>query len=269
MLRFATILVCLTLVACSSNSRYDMRHDTKPDNIRANIDFADVTPKFEPYKPANMRPYTVLGKTYYPLSTGKGYSATGVASWYGQKFHGHLTANGEVYDMFTMSAAHKTLPLPSFVRVTNLENGRQAVVRVNDRGPFHDNRIIDLSYAAALKLGVTKTGTANVKLDIMHVDRQGQLTVGNQPLIAPAVPVPDRQNKQLFIQVAALQDKTKAQRMARGLASLFQLPAVTPNDGQVYRLRLGPVQDESQATSLLEELKQRGFGGAYKVYAAP
>ncbi|HSC83957.1 MAG TPA: septal ring lytic transglycosylase RlpA family protein, partial [Pseudomonas sp.] len=119
-------------------------------------------PHYGAYK-AN--PYTVLGKTYYPLSDAKRYSVLGTASWYGTKFHGQATANGEAYDLYGMTAAHKTLPLPSYVRVTNLENGKNVIVRVNDRGPFYSDRVIDLSFAAAKKLGYAETGTARVKVE--------------------------------------------------------------------------------------------------------
>ncbi len=119
-------------------------------------------PHYGPYK-AN--PYTVLGKTYFPISDGHRYSATGTASWYGTKFHGQPTANGEKYDLYGMSAAHKTLPLPTYVKVTNLDNGRIVTLRVNDRGPFYSDRIIDLSFAAAKKLGFAETGTARVKVE--------------------------------------------------------------------------------------------------------
>ena len=120
------------------------------------------TPHFGPFKAS---PYTVLGKTYYPISDGRNYKATGTASWYGTKFHGQPTANGEKYDLYGMSAAHKTLPLPSYVRVTNLDNARTVVLRVNDRGPFYSDRIIDLSFAAAKKLGFAESGTARVKVE--------------------------------------------------------------------------------------------------------
>ncbi len=115
--------------------------------------------------PFKANPYTVLGKTYYPIGDGSRYRATGTASWYGTKFHGQPTANGEKYDLYGMSAAHKTLPLPSYVRVTNLDNGKTVVLRVNDRGPFYSDRIIDLSFAAAKKLGYAETGTARVKVE--------------------------------------------------------------------------------------------------------
>jgi rare lipoprotein A len=126
----------------------------------------DATPTLHtgPYK-AN--PYTVLGKNYFPLQDSKTYVQSGTASWYGTKFHGQNTANGEVYDLYGMSAAHKTLPLPSYVRVTNLDNNRSVILRVNDRGPFYSDRIIDLSYAAAKKLGYAEIGTARVKVSTL------------------------------------------------------------------------------------------------------
>jgi rare lipoprotein A len=128
----------------------------------SSIPDATPTPHNGPFK-AN--PYTVLGKTYYPIGDGRNYRATGTASWYGTKFHGQPTANGEKYDLYGMSAAHKTLPLPSYVRVTNIDNGKTVVLRVNDRGPFYSDRIIDLSFAAAKKLGYAETGTARVKVE--------------------------------------------------------------------------------------------------------
>ncbi|MCV2883969.1 septal ring lytic transglycosylase RlpA family protein [Aestuariibacter sp. AA17] len=273
----AVLIVCLVLflTACVSSGRYSQRVDSKPTRISKDIDFTDVQPAYEPYYQASLRPYKVLGKVYTPMLSGKGYSATGTASWYGQKFHGHLTANGEVYDMFKLSAAHTTLPLPSVVRVTNLENGKQAVVRVNDRGPFHHSRIIDLSYAAAMKLGMLSTGTAKVKVDIMHVDETGQLTVGNQPAIAPPLALPDdthevsvqsNTNKSLYIQVAALSDANKIKQMARGIASLYQVPTLVPKDGNLFRLRLGPFADATHAESILSELRDNGYENAYSLY---
>ena len=117
------------------------------------------------YGPVKASPYTVFGKQYYPIPDARRYQAVGPASWYGTKFHGQATANGETYDLYGMTAAHKTLPLPSYVRVTNLENGKTAVLRVNDRGPFYSDRIIDLSFAAAKKLGYAESGTAQVKVE--------------------------------------------------------------------------------------------------------
>ncbi len=129
------------------------------------FDVPDAVPKFEPYSRYGNDPYTVYGRTYVPLRTAEGYSKKGIASWYGKKFHGKRTSSGETYDMYQMSAAHKTLPLPSYVRVTNLKNNKQIVVRVNDRGPFIDDRIIDLSYAAASQLDLVRPGTGPVLVE--------------------------------------------------------------------------------------------------------
>lgn len=158
-----TLLALLLLAGCAgsrgpggASAGREGRHDG---------DYRDASPRQEPLAGAgNKSPYTVLGKTYYLLPTAEGYHEVGVASWYGTKFHGRATSNGEPYDMFGMTAAHKTLPIPTYVRVTNLENGRSAILRVNDRGPFHDDRLIDLSYAAARKLDVFDHGTARVEV---------------------------------------------------------------------------------------------------------
>ncbi|MGF6328543.1 rare lipoprotein A [Pseudomonas sp. BS3782 TE3695] len=172
-----TVLVasCSTSRAPAQKSPTAVRSAPSLDINRAHKDGApwwdvdvtripDATPTLHsgPYK-AN--PYTVLGKTYFPIQESKTYVASGTASWYGTKFHGQNTANGEVYDLYGMSAAHKTLPLPSYVRVTNLDNNKTVILRVNDRGPFYSDRIIDLSYAAAKKLGYAETGTARVKVE--------------------------------------------------------------------------------------------------------
>ena len=155
-----------TPIPPSSSSRYSIDQDRAPSR---NIDPAtilNVVP--EPITrtmAGNRSPYSVLGKTYQVLPTEEGYRERGVASWYGEKFHGHKTSNGEVFDMYQVSAAHKSLPIPSFLQVTNLDNNRSIVVRVNDRGPFHGDRIVDLSYAAALKLGYAERGTARVELE--------------------------------------------------------------------------------------------------------
>ena len=193
--------LALLVVSCSSNtSRSPQKGGAAVRNMpgldinRAHKDGApwwdvdvsripDATPTLHngPYK-AN--PYTVLGKTYFPLNDSRRYVASGTASWYGTKFHGQNTANGEVYDLYGMSAAHKTLPLPSYVRVTNLDNNRTVILRVNDRGPFYSDRIIDLSYAAAKKLGYAESGTARVKVE--GIDPQEWLARNGRP--APLLP---------------------------------------------------------------------------------
>ena len=299
----AIVLLLLAVTGCSSTGRYSQRHDSAPQREQGNISTQDATPIFEPYNPANLRSYKVLGKRYYPLKTGKGYTATGEASWYGQKFHGHLTANGETYNMYAMSAAHKTLPIPSYVRVTNLANQTSAIVRVNDRGPFHDARLIDLSYAAAKKLDILKTGTAKVRIDVIHIDQDGMQTVGNgattlptpiSPSLTPSPETPPATNPSelalagteppqdkppptntantakaaIYVQVTALSDEQKIENLAKGLAMLYQLPTHTSLEKGMYRLRLGPVGNEQTARKLLNELKTSGYNSAYALYDA-
>lgn len=266
---FVLWVFTILISSCAPSGRYSQRHDSAPSLPPQNVAMHDAIPGFEPYAPANQRPYTVLGKHYVPLATGKGYSQEGLASWYGQKFHGHLTSNGEIYDMYAMTAAHKTLPLPSFARITNLANGNQAVVRINDRGPFHSERLIDLSYAAALKLGILSTGVAKIKLDVVHIDELGQMTVGNGPtIINQAEPIAPSELaiKNVYIQVAALQDKNKIEQLGNGLTALYQIPFHLPYENGIYRLQLGPLTDEQIASELLSELKTNGYQGAYKVY---
>ena len=180
---FALVLFVMLLNACAiqQSGRYSQRHDSAPKRLPGQIVLEDATPEYVPFNKRGNMPYQVFGKHYTPMQSARDYSQSGEASWYGQKFHGHLTSNGEIYDMYAMTAAHKTLPLPSFVRVTNLANNKQVIVRVNDRGPFHGSRIIDLSYAAAMKLDMLKTGTARVKLDAIHVEPDGSMLLAGEP----------------------------------------------------------------------------------------
>jgi rare lipoprotein A len=266
MTRSAWLLVLLFLSACAPPGRYQQRQDSPPSSVSGRIHSPEARPRYEAYTSANLRSYKIRGVRYTPMSTGRGYSAKGEASWYGQKFHGHLTSNGEVYDMYAMSAAHKTLPLPSFARVTNLTNGKQVVVRINDRGPFHGGRLIDLSYAAAMKLDMLSTGTVQVKLDVIHVAQDGQVTVGNTHTIEQKNTPRLANIKSLFIQVAALNDHHKIKQIGKGLSFLYQLPHHLPEEKGLYRLQLGPLDNEQQAIDLLRDLKKNGYGGAYKVY---
>lgn len=269
-------VVCLT--ACQSQSRYAQHTDSAPTFIYDEPDYTDATPQYEPYREWNSRPYEVLGKRYFPLQTGKGFEQVGLASWYGQKFHGHLTSNGETYDMFAMTAAHKTLPLPSFVRVTNLSNNKSVIVRVNDRGPFHSNRIIDLSYAAAKKLDYQQHGTAKVKLEVIHFDENNYVTVGKRPTVTyaeyaglvPVSPPPEDEStitasSDVYIQVAAVSDAERAKSVSTVLSTLYQVPAQMPLINNIYKLRLGPLTDRFKVKMLLDDLKQNGYPGAYAI----
>lgn len=261
------LLVSLSLTACVQTGRYSQREDSAPRYVPQRMTTQDAIPRYEQYNPANSKAYTVFGKKYWPMKSSKGYTAVGDASWYGQKFHGHLTSNGERYNMYTMSAAHKTLPLPSFVKVTNLNNNKQVIVRVNDRGPFHGGRLIDLSYAAASKLDMLKQGTARVKIQVIHVAPDGKQHIAGQAQPATKPSPPPQQPKQLYIQVTALKDQQKIKELAKGLTLLYQLPTQTPLNNGISRLRLGPIQDKDRAQALLKQLKSSGYQHAFTLYA--
>ena len=191
----------------------------------------------------NKNPYTVLGKTYYLLPTSEGYREEGIASWYGTKFHGRPTANGEPFNIYGMTAAHKTLPIPAYVRVTNLDNQHTAIVRVNDRGPFHDNRIIDLSYAAAVKLGFEKQGTARVLVETITPQSLRQATA-----------VSEREER-FFLQAGAFKSQQLATQLRARLQALTREPVVISDSGSgFYRVRLGPLPTMQQVQQLTDRL---------------
>lgn len=218
--------------------------DSAPQHALDISNIPEPVPRAEPVSAyGNRSPYTVLGKSYRVRDRADGYVERGLASWYGQKFHGRQTSSREVYDMCSFSAAHKTLPLPSYVRVTNLDNGRSAIVRVNDRGPFHEGRIIDLSYAAAVKLGVDRTGTARVEVEAIAVGAAPVAGATAPPLTAP-VAAPPVDGPQM-VQVGAYRDEANARRIADQLqASGVDAVLVEPvrvHEGKVWRVRIGPV----------------------------
>ncbi|WP_199609364.1 septal ring lytic transglycosylase RlpA family protein [Flocculibacter collagenilyticus] len=277
-----SIGIILLLSGCLATGRYSDRHDSAPLRKPTPEELKDAQPTFEPVDLSRSRPYQVYGKSYTPLTSSDNFSEKGTASWYGRKFHGHLTANGEVYDMFAMSAAHKHLPLPSYVKVTNLSNNKHVIVRVNDRGPFHNNRVIDLSYSAAYKLGMLKTGTAEVKIEalprkqVMHArtntskvkdDTLSQVAATQIPQ-ADAVPkVPKKINKQYFVQVFASQSEQKAKDTAKAIASLYQLPAISQTHDGLFRVRIGPLDAEHKAQKITQQLKLNGYEHAFMLYS--
>lgn len=167
--RIIIVITASLLCACSFTGPNNYYQNDGPP-IRKNSSISDVIPTVEPFYKPSLRPYTVLGKRYVPITTDLPLVQEGIGSWYGKQFHGNKTSTGEIYDMFSASAAHPTMPLPSYARVTNLENGRSIIVRVNDRGPFLHNRVIDLSYAAANALGYASQGTARVRVERLTND---------------------------------------------------------------------------------------------------
>ncbi|MBT8419447.1 MAG: septal ring lytic transglycosylase RlpA family protein [Gammaproteobacteria bacterium] len=222
----------------------------------------DAVPRMEPKsRYGNMDSYVVNGKRYYVSSSSRDYVKRGIASWYGKKFHGRRTSSGETYDMYAMTAAHRSLPLPTYVHVTNLENHRRAIVRVNDRGPFHPNRVIDLSYAAAVKLGLAKKGTARVEIRAIDPSSgRAGLSMHQALASAPA-------KESLYLQVGAFADLTSAKRlktrlhadMDSAMGSAVRITSASNHGQTLYRVRLGPLVSENQADRLGETLAGLGF----------
>jgi rare lipoprotein A len=231
-----------------------------PDSV------ADAIPHGEPKSRGGNPPfYDVFGKRYYVLSSSVGYWERGVASWYGPGFHQVRTSTGERYDMYAMTAAHKTLPLPAYVRVTNLQNGRSVVVRVNDRGPFVGNRIIDLSYSAAARLDMLRNGTAMVDVRAIDTSMPPVLTAAAPPAPAPAPSA--TANPALFVQAGAFSDPANAERLAGKLRG-GSYGKVFVRDDQIagrrmYRVRIGPVPDVAEFDRVVAALERAGINDAH------
>jgi rare lipoprotein A len=226
----------------------------------------DAVPKHEPKsKYGNPTSYEVFGKRYETLSHSKGYSARGIASWYGSKFHGQPTSSGEPYDMYGMTAAHKTLPLPSYARVTNLKNNRSVVVKINDRGPFHDNRLVDLSYTAAWKLGIIAEGTGLVEITVLEAGKSEP----SPKQLAKPVRKAKRTLPELFLQVGAFGDSGNAQRLKERLEEQLKTSVlIQDNDTPshtVYRVQVGPIASVELADHLSQQLGQLGIENPHVV----
>ena len=225
----------------------------------------EPVPKAEPRsRYGNHSPYEVFGKRYHVLPSARGYVKRGIASWYGTKFHGRPTSSYEPYDMYKFTAAHKTLPLPTFVRVTNIENGRSIVVRVNDRGPFKDDRIIDLSYAAAIKLGIHVKGTGMVEVRALDPDHpEARPLAGAGPAEAPKMPA-NRPRGRIYLQVGAFSNRDNAHALERRLEKArFKPVNVHKGEGSgrtVYRVRIGPLADANEAARIAERVREAGHG---------
>jgi len=248
----------LALSACSV-SRY---RDSGPQREIDVSHIPDAVPRVEPHSSnGNPSSYTVLGRTYHVMKSSKGYRERGIASWYGRKFHGHTTSNGEVYSMYKMTAAHKTLPIPSYAEVTNLKNGRKVVVRVNDRGPFHPNRIIDLSYVAAKKLGIVSTGTGLV--EVRAIDPRNWRREPSAPKPVEArYHVPLNSQNVLYIQAGAFASRYNAEQFKKKLDALLPKRSVRlsylQND-KLYRVRIGPLNGVDEADKVAQTISNNGY----------
>ncbi len=243
-LSLVALITLLLVSACSTtNSRYQYADDFTPEAI-ANVEaIPDPGPVSEPRSAlGNPASYKVLGKRYELMSDATGFKKEGIASWYGMKFHGHRTSNGEIFDVYQMTAAHKTLPLPAYVKVTRTDTQESVVVRVNDRGPFHEGRIIDLSYAAAVKLGIHKLGTAPVSIEVLKAPLSQTVR---------------------WVQVGALSTPEAADKLKKRLTDItteqwdIGVYPTASKEKPLHRVRIGPVP-ENKLDALLNELKQNG-----------
>ncbi len=236
--------------------------DGPPESVPSNLaDIPDATPRDEPYNRFANKPYTVFGKTYVPVLNKEPTKERGIASWYGKKFHGQKTASGETYDMFAMTAAHPTLPIPSYAKVTNLKTGKSVVVRVNDRGPFHTDRIIDLSYAAASRIGLAAPGSGLVEVErVFAVPSGGPVVVAAAPPPAPAVETPMVvEDKGLWLQIGAFSSRESAdifrEQAARDLSWNNEPLDVAARDG-FFRVRLGPYRSREEANAIADKVRE-------------
>jgi len=231
-------LLLVLIAACSSPTVRDGAPRRAPGNLERLPN--PVVHELPRSKSGNRSPYTVLGKQYTLLPRAEGYRATGGASWYGSKFHGRLTSSGEPYNMYKLTAAHKSLPIPCFVRVSNLDNGRTTIVRVNDRGPFHSGRIIDLSYAAAVKLGFASKGTARVRVEV--VTPKTRLARNNR--VSASINVPKRPvaASRIYLQAGAFGEmRTAAALLARLISLVGPIVKIAGSNDGLFRVNIGPV----------------------------
>ncbi len=280
---FSLLGIALLLSSCSSVPTGSRDSGPKAGSVDVSS-IPDAVPRVEPRsRYGNPDSYVVFGKRYYVKDSSSGHVERGIASWYGRKFHGRRTSSGETYDMYAMTAAHKSLPLPTYVEVTNLDNGRRIVVKVNDRGPFHAGRIIDLSYTAASKLGIIARGTGNVEIRAIDPRAPAAMRTAAHPAPAPvtlatATPAPtpapievhavtptvDHETPGvLYLQVGAFSSRQNAEKLRSRLLEA-QLPGIRIAAGMrdqnpVYRVHVGPLQDVAQATTLAQSLSSYGI----------
>ena len=266
-LRILLISGLVTGISACSSSRYSIANDSAPDQDIDVSQVANASPKEEPRsRYGNPAKYKVRGKTYYVLKSAEGFTQKGIASWYGKKFHGHRTSSGEPFNMYAMTAAHKNLPLPTYVEVRNTKNNRKIIVRVNDRGPFHSGRIIDLSYAAAKKLRITATGTGHVEIKVIN---PANFAAEDQPKTSTkssSTSIPE--GAQLYLQLGAFGDKKNANMLERKLQSRYQELSISTSynsERGVYRVRIGPLQSVADADRLAQNLNQDGYSHSHVV----
>jgi rare lipoprotein A len=248
-------LLLILLSACSGDGGKPKDDGDGPSgrSIKAS-DVKDAAPKAElRARYGNRSPYEVLGKTYTVMSTSRGYEKQGIASWYGSKFHGRRTSSGELYDMHLATAAHRNLPLPTYAEVTNLDNGRKIIVKINDRGPFHEDRLIDMSYGAAIKLDMVSTGTARVNVKAISFD--------SPDTGRPAVKIADG----TFLQVGAFGQKDSAEQLAGRMMAEKLNPVSVQKGGGLYKVWIGPYENESDIQIATTRLIELGYERPHRV----
>ena len=265
-MRLFTLCIAVVFIASCAPTRYPPHQQQQtPDGLHLG----------EGGKVKRGNPYQIDGQWYYPLATGASYDEVGVASWYGEKFHGLTTANGETYNMHAMTAAHTTLPMPSLVRVTNLENGKSIIVRVNDRGPFVKSRLIDLSFAAAKALGTIQHGTARVRVQtIKSADVSAeQVKSRPTPVSQPSVTMAESEKPQVivaekpYVQVGAFSSKSNAMQVVSGLKKHDKYAsAQVISAGHIYRVRLGPFEATKDAETMLNHVQSNGYNAAMVIH---
>ena len=254
----STVAAGLLLAGCADKPTQpaDTSDGPSTSDIRA-ADVKDAVPTAEPRaRYGNHSPYEVFGKTYTVMPSSKGYREKGTASWYGSKFHGRRTSSGEPYDMHLATAAHKSLPLPTYAEVTNLDNGRKVIVKVNDRGPFKDDRIIDMSYGAALRLDMIKTGTARVEVRAIEVGGGSEFADTK-----PAKTV----TSDTWLQAGAYSRKDGARQMAGKLEQSGLSPVSVREVDGLYRVWLGPYASASEAERVIDRAVELGFDRPHRV----
>ncbi|WP_252109297.1 MULTISPECIES: septal ring lytic transglycosylase RlpA family protein [unclassified Halomonas] len=275
-----------------SGERYAMSGDAYPIEPPDVSQVPDAQPRIEePSRAGNRSTYQVWGETYHVLPSASGYTNQGTASWYGEKFHGYATSNGEIYDMYKMSAAHRSLPLPTFARITSLDSGNSVIVRVNDRGPFHSDREIDLSYAAAARLGILDNGTGRVRVEAIDPqqwlanrgggDKPAPAATSSRapapapsrapavasvpaPAAAPARAEPAAGGDEIYLQIAALGNEESAHELQQRLGGELLHSVRVQSDANVHRVQVGPMSpnQEQQARAALG---QAGFSQVFVV----
>jgi rare lipoprotein A len=260
----AFIAACFT--ACTSMAPLEPSDDA-PLNPRDVSNIPNAVPRYEPLsRYGNPASYMVYGKRYHTLPSSKGYKERGLASWYGTKFHGKRTSSGEPYDLYGMTAAHKTLPLPTYVEVTNLGNDRSVIVKVNDRGPFHGDRLIDLSYTAAVKLEILGNGTELV--EVRAIDTGTPATTTQATPVVPAT-VSQQEDTVLYLQVGAFSNRENAERL-QGKIQAENIGAVriiesTAANGTFYKVQVGPLADTTELDRVARSLKPLGINESRSV----